>query len=115
MIRLSERARRLLPEGDVLVFDWHPIAFCCASAGEVVLRRSSRRSLGARFRALPADPPGSAFAAPFAYPHLVSRDVGVDGRRRLGVRAFSSDLPADFGLRVCFGRDLSSDVVEGAP
>ncbi len=107
MIRLSARARDLLSVDDVLVFDWHPIAMCCAAAGEVELRRTPRRSLGARYRPLPSDPDGIVYAAPHAYPHLVTRDVAVDARRRLGLTGFTSDLPPDFGLRISLGREIS--------
>ncbi len=39
-----------------------------------------------------------------AFPHLASRDIVVDVRRRLGVPHFTADLPDDFGLRVSLGR-----------
>ena len=105
MIQLSAGAQRLLRADDVLVFDWHPLAMCCAAAGEIDLRRSPRSRLGRRFRALPSSPAGTAYAAPAAYPHLVGRDVAVDARRRLGIPTFSSDLPPDLGLRISLGRE----------
>jgi hypothetical protein len=108
MIRLSDPARALLGSEDVLVFDWHPLAVCCAAAGEVDLRRTPRRLLARRYLRLPSEPDGVAYAAPAAYPHLVDRDVAVDARRRLGLTSFSCDLPTDFGLRVSFGREAPS-------
>ena len=113
MIRLSNSARALLRSEEVLVFDWHPLALCCAAAGEVDLRRTPRRSLARRYRALPSDPDGVAYAAPAAYPHLVRRDVTVEGRRRLGVTGFTSDLPPDFGLRISLGAEPDAPPAAG--
>lgn len=108
MITLTERARALLAggrPGQVLVFAWHPLAVCCAAAGEVALSAVPRSSVTAsRHQLLPAKPTGSVFAARAAYPHLVDRDIVIDARRRFGMTTYSSDLPGDFGLRVSFGR-----------
>ena len=117
MIRLTGRAGAMLGTGSVLVFDWHAVAMCCAAAGEVTLRAQPRRTLSARYRPLPSEPPGLAYAARAAYPHLVRREVRVDGRRRFGFPSYSSDLPGDFGLRVSLGRDVPAPdpTAEGAP
>jgi hypothetical protein len=106
VIRLTTQARAELGDDDVLVFDWHRVAICCAVAGEVSLRRATRERVTASrsFRELESEPPDRIFAHRFAYPHLAGRDVSIDCRRRLGMRRFTSDLPPDFGLRAVLGR-----------
>ena len=86
------------------MFDWHRVAICCAAAGEVSLRRAPRARLedSADFRQLSDGPP--VYAHRMAYPHLARRDVGIDTRRVLGLRRFTSNLPTDFGLRASLGR-----------
>ena len=86
------------------MFDWHRVAICCAVAGEVSLRRAPCAKLeGSRdYRPLHDAPP--VFAHRMAYPHLARRDIGIDTRRVLGVRRFTSNLPQDFGLRASLGR-----------
>ena len=86
------------------MFDWHRVAICCAAAGEVSLRRAPRARLERSndYRRLSDGPP--VYAHRMAYPHLARRDVGIDTRRVLGVRRFTSDLPSDFGLRASLGR-----------
>lgn len=106
-LRLTDRARGLLRPGEALVLDWHRLAVCCAGAGEASLyamrEESARRRKGlVRLRAAAGDPP--VYAARALAPHLAGREVVFDGRRVLGVRAFTSDLPGDFGLRAVFGR-----------
>ncbi len=104
MVHATDAAREALREDEALVFDWHRVAICCAVAGEVSLRRDSGRRLAASpsFRRLDGDV--AIYAHRMAYPHLVSRDVTVDCRRRAGLRRFVSDLPSDFGLRASMGR-----------
>lgn len=104
MVRVTREAREALDEGEALVFDWHRVAICCAAAGEVSLRRAPRERLerSVNFRQLSDGPP--VYAHRLAYPHLARRDVGIDTRRFLGVRRFTSNLPPDFGLRVSLGR-----------
>ena len=87
-----------------MVFDWHHVAICCAAAGEVSLYRAPRDRLAAssEYRVLSDSPP--VYAHRMAYPHLARRDVGIDTRRVLGVRRFTSNLPSDFGLRASLGR-----------
>ena len=106
MIHLTPQARSELREDEVLVFDWHRVAICCACAGEVSLRRAPRRSVEGRavYRPLRGEPGVAVFAHRMAVPHLARREVTVDCRRMLGVRRFSTDLPPDFGLRAVFGR-----------
>src|SRR5215211_680573 len=106
-VRLTPRARQELRPGEALVFDWVRLAFCCAVAGEVSLRRTSlqeaqRSSVYVPLRS--GDGP-LVFAHRRAYPMLVGRDIQVDCRRRLGIRSFSSSLPPDLGLRTSFGRE----------
>jgi hypothetical protein len=104
MVHISAQAKDALGDDDALVFDWHRVAICCACAGEVSLRRAPRASFeaAAGYRRLDGSAP--VFAHRLAYPHLARRDVAVDCRRTLGMRRFTSDLPADFGLRVSLGR-----------
>ena len=104
MVHATDAAREALREDEALVFDWHRVAICCAAAGEVSLRRDSGRRLAASpsFRRLDGDV--AIYAHRMAYPHLVSREVTVDCRRRAGLRRFVSDLPSDFGLRASLGR-----------
>ncbi len=108
MIRLTDRAREALRPDEVLLFDWHRVAICCAAAGETSLRAISRDRLtgssARRFRSAECDPPEAALVHERAYPHLAGRDVVVDCRVRLGLRQFSTDLPTDFGLRASLGR-----------
>jgi hypothetical protein len=108
MIKLTERARRALRPDEVLLLDWHRVAICCATAGEMSLRATPRARLagpaGRRFRPVECDPPAAALVHERAYPHLEGRDIVVDCRLRLGLRQFGTDLPADFGLRASLGR-----------
>ena len=101
---MTSEARDALEPGEALVFDWHRVAICCAAAGEVSLRRAPRAKLeDARdYRRLHDTPP--VFAHRMAYPHLARRDIGIDTRRVLGVRRFTSNLPPDFWLRASLGR-----------
>jgi hypothetical protein len=106
VVRLSPQATEALRPGEVLVFDWHRVAICCACAGEVSLRAASRERVdhARAFRPLASDPPGVVFAHRFAFPHLAGRDVAVHCKPRLGFRRFRSNLPPDFGLRAVLGR-----------
>jgi hypothetical protein len=106
VIHLTLQARNELKAGEALVFDWHRVAICCAVAGEVSLRPTSRDSVedSASYRPLPSDGGTRVFAHRMAVPHLARRDVTIDCRRTLGLRRFRSDLPPDFGLRAVLGR-----------
>jgi len=107
VVRLSGRARAELRPGEALVFDWTSLAFCCAVAGEVSLRRTPLGEVQRSSAYLPVlsmEGP-LVFAHRRAYPLLVGRDIEVDCRRRLGVRSFFSSLPPDLGLRTSFGRE----------
>ncbi len=42
MVRITQQARDALGDDDVLLFDWHRVAICCAAAGEISLRRIPR-------------------------------------------------------------------------
>jgi hypothetical protein len=105
VIRLTERARTALRPGEVLVFDWHRVAICCAAAGEISLHPVPRdRIAGRSFRPVPSDPPGAVVAHQRAFVYLNGRDVALDCGTLLGLRNFTSDLPTDFGLRASLGR-----------
>jgi hypothetical protein len=105
VIHLTPYARSQLRGDEVLVFDWHRVAICCACAGEISLRRAPRATVDrkASYRPLPSDG-GRVFAHRMAVPHLARRDVNVDCRRTFGMRRFRSNLPPDFGLRAVLGR-----------
>jgi hypothetical protein len=108
VIRLTDRARDALRPGEVLVFDWHRVAICCATAGDISVRPVPRTRLEGRggrpFRAIGCHPPDAVLVHERAFPHLTGLDVLVDCRTVLGVRTFSPDLPTDFGLRASLGR-----------
>jgi hypothetical protein len=106
LIHLTLQARDELRGDEALVFDWHRVAICCASAGEVSLRRASRESVEENrwYRPLPSDEGTRVYAHRMAVPHLARREVTIDCRRTLGMRRFRSDLPPDFGLRAVLGR-----------
>jgi hypothetical protein len=110
VVRVSDRAQAELRPGEVLVFDWTRLAFCCAVAGEVSLRRTTLRGMqrSSAFVPLRTETGLLMFAHRRAYPMLVGRDFEVDCRRRLGVRSFYSSLPPDLGLRASFGRGTSN-------
>ena len=111
VVRVSGRAQAELRAGEALVFDWSRLGFCCAVAGEVSLRPTTRREAQRSPVYVPlstGDGP-LVFAHRRAYPILVGRDIHIDCRRRLGVRSFTSSLPPDIGLRTSFGRDLATD------
>ncbi len=105
-MEITSEARAALRPGEALVFDWHRVAICCAVAGEVSLRRTSTREIerSGAFRRLPGAGDTPVFAHRRAYAELARRPLVVDCKRRLGRRWFSSDLPADFGLRSALGR-----------
>jgi hypothetical protein len=105
LVRLTPAARAALGPGEALVFDWTRVPVCCAVAGEVSLRRSTRREADGRgvLVALGHDGEAPVFAHRRALPLLAGRTIEVDCRRRLGVRAFTSSLPPALGLRAAFG------------
>jgi hypothetical protein len=105
-MQITSEAREALAPGEALVFDWHRVAICCAVAGEVSLRRTSMREVerSGSFVRLSSAGQAPVFAHRRAYAQLADRRLTVDCRRRFGRRWFTSDLPADFGLRAAFGR-----------
>jgi hypothetical protein len=107
VVRLSDRAQAELRVGEALVFDWTSLGFCCAVAGEINLRPTTRQEAqrSSAYVPLPGGEGPLVFAHRRAYPMLVGRDIEVNCRRRLGVRSFSSSLPPDLGLRTSFGRE----------
>lgn len=86
------------------MLDWYRLAMCCAGAGEVGLYATGEE--GARRRKGLVRLKGEApiYAARAVFPHLAGREVRIDGRKTLGLRRFTSDLPRDFGLRAVMGR-----------
>jgi len=105
-MRVTSEAREALAPDEALVFDWHRVAICCAVAGEVSLRRTSMREIerSRNFVRLSPAEEAPVFAHRRAYAQLADRRLTVDCRRRFGRRFFTSDLPADFGLRAALGR-----------
>jgi hypothetical protein len=103
---VTSEAREALAPGEALVFDWHRVAICCAVAGEVSLRRTSMREVerARSFVRLSSSEQAPVFAHRRAYAQLADRQLTIDCRRRFGRRWFTSNLPADFGLRAAFGR-----------
>lgn len=113
-VRLTENARRELRPEEALVFDWHRLAICCAAAGDVSLRRTTLSEVRRSGALVPlADEKTPVFAHRRAYAHLAGHEIEVDCRRRLGLRHFTSSLPADFGLRSVFGRPSADPVSRG--
>ena len=103
-VRLTPAAREMLRPGEALVLDWHRMGVCCAGAGEASLY--AMKEEGARRRKGLVRLKGEApiYAARAIFQHLSGREVVLDARRTLGMRRFTSNLPADFGLRAVFGR-----------
>ena len=103
-VKLTAGAWELLRPGEALVLDWHRLAVCCAGAGEaslyVMKEEGARRRKG--LVRLMGDAP--VYAARAIFPHLAGREVEIDGRKTLGLRRFTMDLPGDFGLRAVMGR-----------
>jgi hypothetical protein len=71
----------------------------------VSLRLTSRHEAedARRYAPLVRDPAVPVYAHR-AFPHLAGRRIEVDCRRRFGIRPFTSNLPADLGLRASLGR-----------
>ncbi|ADP80585.1 hypothetical protein [Pseudofrankia inefficax] len=110
MIRLTDRARAALRDGEMIVFDWAALGVCCGCTGHPWLRTAPRAVAlrSRRLRPVAADPAGSVLAHPRAYPDLVGRDVVVDCRHRFGFRRFSSDLPQGLDLTGRHARPVST-------
>jgi hypothetical protein len=103
-VRLTPAARGLLRSGEALVLDWHRVAICCAGAGEMSLypmREEKARERGGLVR-LEGEAP--IYAARAIFPHLAGREILLDARKSFGLRRFTSNLPANFGLRAAMGR-----------
>jgi hypothetical protein len=114
VVSLTTQAKQELRPGEALVFDWHRLAICCAAAGEVSLRRTNDAEIRRSGALVPlGDEATPVYAHRRAYSHLVDRTIEVDCRRRLGLRHFTSDLPADFGLRAVFGRPTTDHISGG--
>jgi hypothetical protein len=103
---VTSEASEALGPGEALVFDWHRVAICCAVAGEVSLRRTSMQEVerAGSFVRLSSSEQAPVFAHRRAYAQLADRQLTIDCGRRFGRRWFTSNLPADFGLRAAFGR-----------
>jgi hypothetical protein len=106
LVRLTTRARHELRPGEALLFDWVRLAICCAVAGEVSLRLTSRHEVedARRYVPLVRDRAVPVYAHRRAFPHLAGRRIEVDCRRSFGIRGFRSNLPGDIGLRASLGR-----------
>lgn len=111
-VGLTEGARGLLRPGEALVLDWHRMAMCCAGAGEASLYAMSEAGARRRKGLVRLRGEDPVYAARAIFPHLAGRRVRIDGRRTLGLRRFTTDLPGDFGLRAVMGRLPEG---EGAP
>ena len=108
-VHLTLAARELLRPDEVLVFEWHRLAVCCAGAGEtslsVMKEKTARKRKGlVRLRPNDADEEPPVYAARAIFPHVAGWEIKIDARKVFGVRFFTSDLPRDFGLRSIFGR-----------
>lgn len=103
-VHLTPAARGMLRPGEALVLDWHRMAVCCAGAGEMSLY--AMKEEGARKRKGLVRLKGEApiYAARAIFQHLSGREVVLDARKTLGIRHFTSNLLADFGMRAVFGR-----------
>jgi hypothetical protein len=103
-VELTDAAQRELRPKEALVFDWHRLAICCAAAGEVSLRRTTRREAERSQALVRLTDEAPVYAHRRAYSYLAGVPLRIDCRRRLGIRHFKSNLPPDFGLRAIFGR-----------
>jgi hypothetical protein len=102
-VRMTPAARALLRPGEALVLDWHRMAVCCAGAGEMSLYAAPEEGLRGRRGLVRLKGEDPIYAARAIFPHLAGRAVRLDARKTFGIRRFSSDLPADFGLRAVMG------------
>ena len=107
-VHLTPSARQLLRPDEVLVFEWHRLAVCCAGAGEtslsVMKEKPARKRRGlVRLKTGAEDYP-PVYAARAIFPHLAGWEIRINARKVLGIRFFTTDLPQDFGLRSIFGR-----------
>jgi hypothetical protein len=102
-VRLTPAARELLRPGEALVLDWHRMAICCAGAGEASLYAAGEKGLSRRKGLVRLKGEDPIYAARAIFPHLAGREIKLDARKTLGIRRFSSNLPADFGLRAVMG------------
>ena len=103
-VRLTPAARELLKPDEALVLDWHRMAICCAGAGEASLYAMKVEKARGRKGLVRLKGEPLIFFARAIFPHLAGREVVVGGRKTLGVRRFTADLPGDFGLRAVMGR-----------
>lgn len=103
-IRLTPEAQDLLKPGEALILDWYRLAVCCAGAGELGLYAMKESAARKRKGLVRLKGEAPVFAARAIFPHLAGRRVVLDGRKLLGFRRFTSDLPGDFGLRAVMGR-----------
>jgi len=107
-IHLTPSARELLRSDEVLVFEWHRLAVCCAGAGEtslsVMKEKPARKRKGLVRLKTNGDDTPLVYAARAIFPHIAGREIRINARKVLGIRVFTTDLPQDFGLRSIFGR-----------
>ncbi len=103
-VSMTPAAREALRPGEVLVFDWHRMAVCCAGAGEASLYAMNEESARKRKGLVRLRGEDPIYAARAIFPHLAGRRVVLDARKTFGFRRLVSDLPGDFGLRAVMGR-----------
>jgi len=107
-IHLTPSARELLRPDEVLVFEWHRLAVCCAGAGEtslsVMKEKPARKRKGLVRLKTNGDDTPLVYAARAIFPHIAGREISIKARKVLGIRFFTTDLPQDFGLRSMFGQ-----------
>ena len=107
-IHLTPSARELLRPDEVLVFEWHRLAVCCAGAGEtslsVMKEKPARKRKGLVRLKTNGDDTPLVYAARAIFPHIAGREISIKARKVLGIRVFTTDLPQGFGLRSIFGR-----------
>lgn len=94
----------MLRPGEAIVLDWHRMAVCCAGAGEMSLYAMREEEARRRKGLVRLKGNAPIYVARAIFQHLPGREVVIDARRTLGVRRFTSNLPADFGMRAVFGR-----------
>ncbi len=79
------------------------MAICCAGAGEASLYAAGEEGLSRRKGLIRLKGEDPIYAARAIFPHLAGCVIKLDARKTLGIRRFSSNLPADFGLRAVMG------------
>ena len=84
-LHLTPSARELLRPDEVLVFEWHRLAVCCAGAGETSLsvmkgKLAGKRKSLVRLKTGAEDSP-PVYAARAIFPHLAGWEIRIDSAR----------------------------------